>query len=119
MLDQALQAVADATRRSILQRLAHGQATVGQLAALFPISRPAVSQHLRVLREAELVRTSGPGRLSAYELTPAPLLEIEHWASTLAASWANGPLPREESPPSESSGIDPLGDRASATEEFR
>jgi len=94
MLDPALQAVADSTRRAILQRLAHGQATVGQLAALFPISRPAVSQHLRVLKDAELVRTSGPGRLSAYQLTPAPLLEIEHWASTVAATWANG-LPKQ------------------------
>ena len=93
MLDAVLQAVADPTRRAILQRLAHGQATVGQLAALFPISRPAVSQHLKVLRDADLVRISGPGRLSAYELTPAPLLEIGQWADTLAATWANGPLP--------------------------
>jgi DNA-binding transcriptional ArsR family regulator len=112
MLDPVLQAVADATRRAILQRLAHGQATVGQLAALFPISRPAVSQHLRVLKEAELVRASGPGRLSAYQLTPAPLLEIEQWARTLATTWANGPLPRDDS-----SGVDVPRDRATTTQE--
>jgi DNA-binding transcriptional ArsR family regulator len=96
MLDQSLQAVAERTRRGILQRLAHGQATVGQLAALFPISRPAVSQHLKVLKDAGLVRTSGPRRLSRYELAPAPLLEIEQWARTLADTWQHGPLPRAE-----------------------
>jgi DNA-binding transcriptional ArsR family regulator len=122
MLDPVLQAVADSTRRAILQRLAHGQATVGQLAALFPISRPAVSQHLRVLRSADLVRTSGPGRLSAYQLTPAPLLEIEHWARTLAATWATDPLPVDEPPADEPSADqqpsdESPGDRASTTEE--
>lgn len=59
---------------------------------MFPISRPAVSQHLKVLKDAGLVRVVGPGRLSAYELAPAPLLEIEHWVSTLALAWAQGPL---------------------------
>jgi len=113
MLDQVLQAVADSTRRAILQRLAHGQATVGQLAALFPISRPAVSQHLRILRDADLVSTSGPGRLSAYQLTPAPLLEIQQWARDLATIWANGPLPRDEPP-----GDDSALDRAMTTEEL-
>jgi DNA-binding transcriptional ArsR family regulator len=98
MLDQSLQAVADRTRRGILQRLAHGHATVGQLAALFPISRPAVSQHLKVLKDAGLVRASGPGRLSSYELAPAPLLEIEQWARALADTWEGGPLPRAERP---------------------
>ena len=129
MLDAILQAVADPTRRAILQRLAHGQATVGQLAALFPISRPAVSQHLRVLREADLVQTFGPGRLSAYQLTPAPLLEIEHWARTLATTWANGPLPLDEStshdsphddaPHDDSPRDEPLGRRAPRTEELQ
>ena len=96
MLDESLQAVADRTRRGILQRLAHGHATVGQIAAMFPISRPAVSQHLKVLKDAGLVRASGPGRLSSYELAPGPLLEIEQWARTLADTWERGPLPRTE-----------------------
>lgn len=95
MIDHGLAAVADPTRRAILQRLAHGQATVGQLADLFPISRPAVSQHLKVLKDAGLVRATGPGRLSAYELDPSPLLEIERWARALADTWEHGPLPRE------------------------
>jgi DNA-binding transcriptional ArsR family regulator len=96
MLDDSLQAVSDRTRRAILQRLAHGQATVGQIAGLFPISRPAVSQHLKVLKDAGLVRPTGPGRLSAYEFAPAPLLEIEQWASGLANTWARAPLPRAD-----------------------
>ena len=86
MLDQALNAVADSTRRAILQRLAHGQATVGQLAALFPISRPAVSQHLRILRDADLVSTSGTlGSVKATDgpppekiPTPSPRDTIKH-----------------------------------------
>ena len=63
-------ALADPTRRAICQRLAHGRATVGQLAALLPMSRPAVSQHLRVLREAGLIQPESGNRLSAYELVP-------------------------------------------------
>lgn len=92
MLDQALAAAGDPTRRAIIQRLAHGSATVGQLAALFPISRPAVSQHLRVLKEAGFVRQVDASRTSAYELNPAPLLEIEDWARTLASVWERAPL---------------------------
>ncbi len=60
-VDVTLQALADPTRRAICQRLAHGRASIGQLAALFPISRPAVSQHVRILAEAGLVQT-GDGR---------------------------------------------------------
>jgi DNA-binding transcriptional ArsR family regulator len=94
-LDSALRAVADPTRRAILQRLAHGAATTGQLAALFPsISRPAVSQHLKVLREAELVRSASSRRTAAYELAPAPLFEIETWARELAEGWTAGPVTR-------------------------
>lgn len=93
-LESALSAVADPTRRAICQRLAHGAATAGQLAALFPISRPAVSQHLKVLKAAGLIRPTGPGRLSAYELSPEPLFEIEAWASAVARAWQRAPLPR-------------------------
>ena len=90
-LDASLDAVADPTRRAICQRLAHGRATVGQLAALFPISRPAVSQHLRVLRAAGLVHHPGDRRISAYELVPGPLLEIETWARIVVDSWRQAP----------------------------
>ena len=93
-LDDAISAVADPTRRAMLQRLAHGPATVGQLAALFPISRPAVSQHLRVLREAGLVRPLAAERTSPYELVPGPLFLVETWARELADRWASAPLTR-------------------------
>ena len=97
-LDTCFGALADPTRRAICQRLAHGRATVGQLADLFPISRPAVSQHLRVLREADLVRPAGSNRLSAYELAPGPLLEVEAWANRVATTWQHSPLPLPPKP---------------------
>jgi len=93
-LTAALSALADPTRRAICQRLSHGQATVGQLAALFPMSRPAVSQHLKVLKHADLVRPAGGSRGSPYELSPEPLLEVEAWARGVAQAWQEAPLPR-------------------------
>jgi len=98
-LDDVLTATADATRRAMLQRLAHGPATVGQLAALFPISRPAVSQHLRVLREAGLVRPTGTSRTSPYELVPGPLFLVEGWVRDLADRWSAGPTARRPAEP--------------------
>ena len=88
-VSSALVALADPTRRAICQRLAHGRATAGQLAALFPISRPAVSQHLRVLREAGLIRTESENRLSAYELVATPLRDVEAWAHRVVSIWEN------------------------------
>jgi DNA-binding transcriptional ArsR family regulator len=98
-LDDVLRATADGTRRAMLQRLAHGPATVGQLAALFPISRPAVSQHLRVLRAAGLVRPVGPGRTAPYELVPGPLFVVESWARDVADRWSAGPTARRPTHP--------------------
>ena len=77
-----------------MQRLAHGPATVGQLAALFPITRAAVSQHLRVLREAGLVRSISSSRQSAYDLSPGPLIETEAWVRRLVDTWSAGPTAR-------------------------
>jgi len=93
-LTRTLTAVADPTRRTVLQRLAHGPATVGQLAALFPVSRAAVSQHLRVLRDAGLVRPTSPNRQSPYELAPEPLLDTEIWLRRLVDTWSAGPTAR-------------------------
>jgi DNA-binding transcriptional ArsR family regulator len=87
-LDAVLAAVADRSRRVLLQRLAHGSATTGQLAELLPMSRPAVSQHLKVLQDADLVRTQTRGRHRWHELSPAPLAAIERWASALSARHA-------------------------------
>jgi DNA-binding transcriptional ArsR family regulator len=92
-VDSTLTALADPTRRAICQRLAHGRATLGQLAGLFPVSRPAVSQHVRVLVEADLVRP-GEGRQSPYELDPEALIVLEAWLSKLVDTWRRAPLPR-------------------------
>jgi DNA-binding transcriptional ArsR family regulator len=66
-----LDALGDATRRAILARLASGPSPVGELAREFPISRPAISQHLRVLKDAHLVVDRPQGNRRLYELDPA------------------------------------------------
>jgi DNA-binding transcriptional ArsR family regulator len=75
-----LTAMADASRRRIVTRLAQGPATTGQLAELFPISRPAVSQHLKILQTADIVRTTLIGRHRWHELNPDALQTLAHWA---------------------------------------
>lgn len=90
-LDAVLSAASDPTRRAILQRLAHGPATAGQLAELFPISRPAVSQHLKILRVAMLIRASRSGRQRWYELAPRRLFEAEEWFRRIAVIWSKAP----------------------------
>lgn len=82
-------AVADPTRRALLDRLRQGDAAVTALAAGFKMSRPAVSQHLRVLREAHLVRErpGADGRQRIYQLTPEPLREVAEWAEAYGAFW--------------------------------
>ncbi len=98
-LDVALTAIADPIRRSILQRLAHGPATAGQLATLHSVSRPAVSRHLRVLREAGLVRATPRGRHLWYEAQAHPLLTVEQWLRDVTKRMADAPrLISEETP---------------------
>ena len=86
----ALDALGDATRRSILERLRSGPRAVTELADGLPVSRPAVSQHLRVLREAGLVTERRAGTRRLYSLDPDGLAavrtEIDHfWSDALAA----------------------------------
>jgi DNA-binding transcriptional ArsR family regulator len=83
-LDAAIRGLADPIRRATLLRLAQGPATAGQLAALFSVSRPAVSRHLRVLRESELVTATTLGRHVWYEARHAPLVRVERWVGRLA-----------------------------------
>jgi DNA-binding transcriptional ArsR family regulator len=90
-LSATLAALADPSRRALLQRLAHGPATSGQLAALLPISRPATSQHLRVLIEAGLLDTTVRGRQHWHALSTAGLSEVEHWVRTVIDTWAAAP----------------------------
>jgi DNA-binding transcriptional ArsR family regulator len=91
----ALEALADPTRRAILDRLRGGPRPVGELAEALPVSQPAVSQHLAVLREAGLVTSQRSGRRSLYRLRPEALSSVRAyvdrmWADALAAyaaSW--------------------------------
>jgi DNA-binding transcriptional ArsR family regulator len=83
-------ALADPTRRAIFERLRAGPRSVGELAEGLPVSRPAVSQHLRVLREAGLVSERREGTRRVYRLEPAALGELrayfeEFWTQALAS----------------------------------
>ncbi len=73
----------DPTRRLIFERLRTGPLAVGELAAGLPVSRPAVSQHLRVLREAGLVADRKVGTRRLYEVVPDGLLELRDWFDEL------------------------------------
>ena len=84
----ALAAVADPTRRRILELLVDGEVAAGDLAAAFPTSRPAVSRHLRVLREAGLVRVRVEGQRHLYSLDAAPLAELDAWLAPYRRFWA-------------------------------
>ena len=72
-------AIADPTRRRLLELVRDREVPAGELAGQFPVSRPAVSRHLRVLREAGLVRERREGRLRLYREEPAPLAELQRW----------------------------------------
>ena len=85
---EALAALADPTRREIVALLAGGEVAAGELARRFPVSRPAVSRHLRVLREAGLVSARVEGRRHLYALDPAPLREIDAWLEPYRDLWA-------------------------------
>jgi DNA-binding transcriptional ArsR family regulator len=89
-----LAAVADGSRRRMVARLAQGPATTGQLAELFPISRPAVSQHLKILQTADVVRTTMVGRHRWHELNPDALHALAHWATDVAARHEKAPALR-------------------------
>lgn len=75
----ALDALADPTRRRIFEMLGDGGRSVGALAAELPVSRPAVSQHLRVLKEAKLVRDEAEGTRRIYRIDPQGLGAIRQW----------------------------------------
>ena len=87
-LDLTFAALADSTRRAILARLASGEATVGDLAAPFRVSRPAISKHLRVLEHAGLVQRSREGRISRCSLEAEPMRGAAEWIETYRAFWS-------------------------------
>ena len=85
----AFRAISHPIRRDILEMLAGGERTVGDLRERFKVSQPAVSQHLETLREAGLVRARAQGRHRLYALEPAPLREVFDWAARFELFWAD------------------------------
>jgi DNA-binding transcriptional ArsR family regulator len=87
---EAMSALGDPTRRAVFERLGAGPQAVGELAAGLPVSRPAVSQHLKVLREAGLVQERREGTRRIYALAPRGMFELrayfdELWTQALSA----------------------------------
>jgi DNA-binding transcriptional ArsR family regulator len=80
-------AIADPSRRAILDRLRAGPANAGALASDFNQSRPAISKHLRVLREARLVVSTAVGRERVYEVDPVPLQTVAGWIEGYRTFW--------------------------------
>jgi DNA-binding transcriptional ArsR family regulator len=81
------QAIADPTRRAILDQLRDGEQSVKQLAEPFDMSMPAISQHLQVLGEAGLVQVRKVGRQRLYRLNPEPLKELSEWVNPYEQFW--------------------------------
>src|SRR3954447_4433632 len=85
--DVVFAALSDPTRRSIVCRLADGEATVLELAEPFPITLPAISRHLKALEQAGLISRSRDGQRRPCQLRPEPLLEIAAWPEHTRAAW--------------------------------
>jgi DNA-binding transcriptional ArsR family regulator len=86
-LDRVFQALADPTRRAVLERLSSGPAPVSELAQPFEMALPSFSQHLDVLENCGLVSSRKTGRVRTYQLAPRPLKVAEHWMVTQRVHW--------------------------------
>lgn len=86
-LDETFAALANATRRGILARLAEGEASVNELAAPFDLSLPAISKHLKVLERAGLVTRSQRAQYRPCTLDPGPLREVSTWTEQYRPIW--------------------------------
>ena len=86
-MDVVLQALADPHRRQVLETLRRGEATAGELSSMLPIARPGVSRHLRVLREAGLVRVRPDAQRRVYTLRLEPLEELDRWLGSYRTLW--------------------------------
>jgi DNA-binding transcriptional ArsR family regulator len=93
---RALEALADPTRRAIFERLRSAEATVKELAANMPVSRPAVSQHLRVLKNAGLVRDRREGAHRIYRVELQGLVELRRYVDELWSDVLSGFVRRAE-----------------------
>ena len=87
-LGRVFQALADPTRRAVLEKLSRGPAAVSDLAEPFDMALPSFAQHLDVLEDCGLVRSSKEGRVRTYQLSPQPLKAVEGWLAKQRALWA-------------------------------
>lgn len=85
--DAVFSAIADRTRRAIVERVARRRLTAGEIASGFRISRPAVAKHVRVLVRAGLLRVRREGRNRFYDLDPAPLRQLDDWLAQYREFW--------------------------------
>ena len=85
----AFEALAEPTRRRIVELLADGERSAGEIASHFSTSRPGISRHLRVLHEHGLVTTRQAGTRRLYSLDPGPLEELDEWLDRYRRFWTN------------------------------
>lgn len=85
--EEAFHALADPTRRAVLDLLRRGSQPAGEIARAFPVSRPAISKHLRHLRKARLVVEHRRGRHRYYHLNPEPLKAVDSWLEQYRSFW--------------------------------
>lgn len=85
--EAAFHVLADPTRRAVLDLLRGGSRAAGEIAHAFPVSRPAISRHLRLLRRANLVRERRRGRHRFYRLNPQPLQAVDQWLEQYRVFW--------------------------------
>lgn len=86
-LDRVFFALADPTRRAVVERLSSGPLSVGDLAKPFNMALPSFVQHLQVLEQSGLLRSRKTGRVRMCEIAPKPLAEAEHWLNQQRAMW--------------------------------
>jgi DNA-binding transcriptional ArsR family regulator len=86
-LDAVFHALADPTRRAVVERLCRGPASVSELAQPFQMALPSFSQHLEVLQKCGLVRSRKSGRVRTCRLAPRPLRSAQHWMDAQRAHW--------------------------------
>jgi DNA-binding transcriptional ArsR family regulator len=86
-LDRVFQALADPSRRVMVERLTEGPASVSDLAEPLPMTLPGAFQHLQVLEQSGLVRSKKVGRVRTYRIEPAALQRAERWISERRAGW--------------------------------
>ena len=85
--DAAFSALADPTRRAVLDLLRSGMRPAGEIARSFTVSRPAISKHLGILRRAHLVEERREGRHRLYQLNPEPLKSVDSWLNQYRQFW--------------------------------